>query len=607
MGSGVPDGIVVLGVDVEGIETVVQARKAVDTLRKDVEKPVTITFDGDASKLVKQVEKAKKSVSTFTYDLKALTSGKDDLALGALADDLDLSEPLAATTKGAVNVRREIDAVKNVLRLVNPQFSQMGEYAGGAAKALGEGSGLTLAAAGAGAALVVAATATYKFGSAIVSTIDNVDTLKAALSDAQRRSLAPTIASMEDAARAGHDLDASFAETQIRLASGFTRDVEDFREALSGVVDVANQLDASTDGGFSSAIEQGLVGELPYTLQALIPLVHAYGEEVAAAKRKADNATTFPATANGPYQQGYAPGDVPPFLRPQTDTRNEVQRFYDEQVKALQAAKADKAKFDSVMAGFTGEWTMINGTPVGQAGVDSVMDELDAQDQLAKAIHDTTQARIADQAAALNAAEQRKEWAEQEKAFYDDIHAKTVQASREEAQGALQIASQFTSAIGDLYSNIAAASGESALDQWRVQHAAAIAQGAINIPLAFMEGLTQGGYVTAGIYAGLAAVQEAAIIATPPPKIHHYGGVLAPDEVAAGGYIGLAGEVQAVVSRKAVEAMGGASGVSAWAQGSASAPDGTTYVLVDSDGMRRKLRRFAAPSTMSGRARMGLR
>lgn len=566
------DELIYLGLDTEGVEEgAIRARRAIKSVRDEAAKaPVAIKMTGDSKELVEATRRVDAAMARLDASLKTM----DDNS--------------AAYRREQTLLRSEMTSFTAVIRLLSPRVGELSEKMTGALRATQASSFAMGAIVGASAA---AATALYKFGQFVVTTIDDVDNLSRSLTTADRERLAPLIETMQSANAATVALDGELAALQIRIAGGFADEVSDLRWAMVGLVDAMNDYDG--EGGWiaqdiheiNRAILAGMTFGVSEALADLVERLRAYGRAVKDTREAGSVQDVVFDTSNVPT------GDY--FNAPPAPSRTN---------------SASNRPTD-ILAGFTGTVTATGDAAIAANFVEQAMgeaakaarDELEAWIKFKLALEDSDteawRARLAEEDAAYAASMKARAEA------LDALH----QREREAGRFTLQSVSDYVGAMGNLFAQLAEQGGESAMEIWRIQHGAAVAQAWLAVPLAALQGLSTGGPaapVLAGVYAGLAAIEAIAVTAAQPPKFHT-GGVLAPDEVAMGGYVGQRGEVQAVFSRAAVDRMGGDAALADAAQGRNMGGGGDTYFLLD--GQRLRARQFSRPSRGFGRDLVGAR
>ena len=561
------DELIYLGLDTEGVEEgAIRARRAIKSVRDEAAKaPVTIKMTGDSKELVEATRRVDAAMARLDASLKTM----DDNS--------------AAYRREQTLLRSEMTSFTAVIRLLSPRVGELSEKMTGALRATQANSFAMGAIVGTTAA---AGAALYKFGQFVVSTIDDVDNLSRSLTTADRERLAPLIETMQSANAATVALDGELAALQIRIAGGFADEVSDLRWAMVGLVDAMNDYDG--EGGWiaqdiheiNRAILAGMTFGVSEALADLVERLRAYGRAVKETRDVGSWEDIVFDPSNMPTGDYFsAPKDEP------------------------------KDRPRDILAGFTGTVTATGDAAIAANFVEEAMSEASkaARAELLAWIKfkqgredadtEAWRARLAEEDAAYEASMKARAEA------LDALH----QREREAARFTLQAVSDYVGAMGGLFAQLAEQGGESAMEVWRIQHASAVAQAWLAVPLAFLQGLSTGGLAgvaIGGVYAGLAAVEAIAVTAAEPPKFHT-GGVLAPDEVAMGGYVGQRGEVQAVFSRSAVDRMGGDAALADAAQGRNMGGGGDTYFLLD--GQRLRARQFSRPSRGFGRDLVGAR
>ena len=503
---------------------------------------VTIVIDGDASGLVSAAQTGAAAMRPLSRSLDTVNAS---------------SRGLTTTTKG---LSASVKDVSSLLKLATPAAGEMGEKLGGALNVIK--GGITPAVAfGAGlsaVALAAAALASHAFASAA-----NVKQLR------QELGYIPKGSGIEVALENLEDLNAEM----VRAADEWV--------VFTTLVD-----------GWSAP---GLARMTDWTADFLVGLNYIIDRQGTLQRMTANLA----GADRGALTVKLGAGPADPNGIGAREMRAREQAMAAESGKDGPVAKAAKEEAGA----FADAWAK---------GFDQWMSDYDAAQ--AWVLADLKERRQAD----YDAAQERKELGAEENranaarakeriALEKAAAAERVAIERQVAAANIGIASDYVGAVGGLIGTLAEASGASAEEIWQINHTAAMAQALLAIPLAALQGLSSGGPAApalAAAYAGLAAIEFAAVAAQQPPSFHTGG--LAPDEFHGGGYIGRTNEAQigpAVLTAQGLEAMfGGSRGLAELNAGRAPEP-APIYLVVD--GEPRRSRPFAGPTPGYGRTPFG--
>lgn len=423
------------------------------------------------------------------------------------------------------------------------KLSGVGESLGGVMGA----SALGIAAVTGGLAL--AGAAALKFSTFVVGTIRDVDGLSASLSTADRERLAPYISSLESANDSLTKMDGALAGLQIQFASTFSPAVEDAANALTGLAragqdsyDWMNRtFGAGTIGG--ALFGMSGTGQTLALLDAIGNFGKSYSAEPAPAGRVVKQFSTNDLAASLGMSPGRAAGTA---VAPPTTATTRKRT-------ASNGANADEqAAIDAMYL----ELAVNLNTEEARLNVEAAAEEQRIREQglAAEAEYRAEQVRLADEAS------------EKQKRAAERVHEanKTIVAN----------VGAFVGGIGSLVSGLYEQAADNAekgsarekkarRSAFATAKAAALAQAAINTALGVTQALTLPtplNYINAAIVGALGAVEIGAIAAKQMPTAHSgriIGAAPAPDEQP---IMALRGE--AVMSRSAVERMGGEQAVS---------------------------------------------
>jgi len=506
---------------------------------------VTFVIDGNDAGLSAAVSRGVRNLRRLDDEMDEVraSTAQADSAMRGFAGSTDKG------AKGAQGFTLSAEKMGQGLSLVSPRLGELTAKIGG----LGAAGG-PLVAAAAGATAFGAAWAGVVMS--MVDAIRNIDDLTEALTEQQRVALDPYIDNIEALRDVFDSIGGSLTETEIRLLSGFANGVSEIAAAVSLLANAFNRLDDASRGGLSDWIGRMLAGQSP-----LLAYVAAYGSEVTPGTGAATPGT-------GPLV------DEPTAPTTTFNMEEDVRRRAAERARPAGRNTASNrpaesgwresfGEFDASLANLkTGIEAQLDDLSVRAVDVwigPDVQAALQHRDELSEQYHEKEMERIA----ARRAAEQ------------------------ESLTTSLALASNTIGAMGDLWGTLAGAAGASAREVWGIQKAAAVAQAALAIPLAALEGLKSGGPAApalAAVYGALAAIQFATVAATPPPKFHS-GGMLSPDE-------------QTITvrtnERLAVLTAQGADQVARMNAGREAQQPAAEYYFIDRYGMRRA-ERFARP------------
>lgn len=510
------------------------------------EADVTFVIDGNDAGLAAAVSRGVRSLRRLDDEMDEVraSTAQADSAMRGFAGSTDKG------AKGAQGFTLSAEKMGQGLSLVSPRLGELTAKIGGLGAA--------------GGPLVAAAAGATAFGAAwagvVVSMVDavrNIDDLTEALTEQQRVALDPYIENVEALRDLFDSIGGSLTESQIRILSGFANGVREIAVAVSVLTDAFNRLDDASRGGLSDWIGRMLAGQSP-----LLAYVAAYGSEVT----PGEAATVRPGT--GPLvDEPTAPGTT--FNMEEDARRRAAERARSAGRNTASNRPAESGwresfgEFDASLANLkTGIEAQLDDLSVRAVDVwigPDVQAALQHRDELSEQYHLNEMERIAERRA----------------------------ADQEALSTSLALASNTIGAMGDLWGTLAGAAGASAREVWGIQKAAAVAQAALAIPLAALEGLKSGGPAApalAAVYGALAAIQFATVAATPPPKFHS-GGMLSPDE-------------QTITvrtnERLAVLTAQGADQVARMNAGREAQQPAAEYYFIDRYGMRRA-ERFARP------------
>lgn len=606
------DVIVSIGVDTSGADVGLGKSAAdFDAWARDAQKALDSTAKA-AAKAAVETERATVRASAAA---KKAADGLKKQFAALDRDHITLGAPIDLAAEKMERLRAESEKLEKVASLLGPQIGGLVQVMSKLGKTAGSDiGGATAAIAGFGAAAGVL----IGYIGVIIDGVSNVEELTGALTEQQRIALAPQIAALREAKVSQDAFTNSMQQAEIVAAASGSGAYQDLIDTTTGFTNAATEASASTKM-WSDTIEDwrnnpapGMAG----ALSGLLVMVHDYAQGIRDARAETAKLADQTMLPFGPYAEGKSPSDpgsaIPPFLSPAAGTYADVQKFTQGQGKRSASGGSRGGGGADPLAGFTLDGsgaaftygsaadalaaTGFVSSNMAQDAIDArkeygvwIQNQIDLTNELTKATNILTDAEVE------SAEAQIKANAEAADAMKD--------RNRSITSTTLALVSDGVGALSQLFTNLAEAHGSSARKIWEAQHAAAVAQGALQIPLAFLQGLASGGPIAPALgaaYAALATVQEMAIIATPPPQTRHIGGI-APDETNEGAYRGLVGEFRAVFSRAAVDRLGGPSGVQQVAQTGTMRSDGggDTYFVLD--GQRLRARRFAKPTRGFGR------
>lgn len=511
---------------------------------------VTFVIDGNDAGLRAAADRSVRSlqrVETAMDEVRGAATGAD-ASVRSFARGADNAD--ASTRKFNVSAEKMGQAVS----LVSPRLGELTAKIGG----LGAAGGPLVAA---GAGVVALGTAWAGTVAHMVSAIRHIDDLTESLTDQQRLALEPYIDNIEQVRDILDSIGGSLTETQIRVLSGFADGIKDIASAVDILASAFNRLDAASEGRVAAWLGRILAMENPLTAYAAV-----WGTSPGAAVPPDFETLMAGFTGSGEMTEAPGAGGTPPVRAPRRNTasnrppvaRDWLETFGEFDTSLANLRTGIEAELDDLSVRAVDVWI----GPEVQAA-------LQARDELSEEYHLREMERIA---------ERRR-------------------ADQEALTTSLSLASNTIGAMGDLWGTLAESAGASAREVWGIQKAAAVAQAALAIPLAVLEGLKSGGPAApalAAVYGALAAIQFATVAATPPPKFHS-GGVLAPDE-----------ETITVRTneRLAVLTSQGADSVARMNAGRPAGEPVAEYYFIDRYGMRRA-ERFARPRPELAVARRG--
>jgi len=513
------------------------------------EADVTFVIDGNDAGLTAAVNRGVRSLRRLDDEMDEVraSTAQADSAMRGFAGSTDKG------AKGAQGFTLSAEKMGQGLSLVSPRLGELTAKIGG----LGAAGG-PLVAAAAGATAFGAAWAGVVMS--MVDAVRNIDDLTEALTEQQRVALDPYIDNIEALRDVFDSIGGSLTETEIRLLSGFANGVSEIAAAVSLLANAFNRLDDASRGGLSDWIGRMLAGQSP-----LLAYVAAYGSAVT------------------PGTGAATPGTGPLVDEPTAPTTT---FNMEEDVRRRMAAQSTQAgrhagRNTSSNRPAADDWLSTFGdfdAALGnlKTGIEAQLDDLSVR-AVDVWIGPDVQAAL----------QHRDELSEQYHLNEMERIAERRAADQEALSTSLALASNTIGAMGDLWGTLAGAAGASAREVWGIQKAAAVAQAALAIPLAALEGLKSGGPAApalAAVYGALAAIQFATVAATPPPKFHS-GGMLSPDE-------------QTITvrtnERLAVLTAQGADQVARMNAGREAQQPAAEYYFIDRYGMRRA-ERFARP------------
>lgn len=505
---------------------------------------VTFVIDANDAGLTAAVTRSVRSLNALEAEMGEVrtSTARADASLRSFGRGADTAD------KSAKGFNVSAEKMGQAVGLVSPRLGELTTKIGG----LGAAGG-PLVAAGAGAVAFGAAWAGTV--SHMVEAVRNIDDLTAALTEQQRVALEPYIANIEALRDVFDSIGDSLSESQIRILSGFANGVGEIAAAVDLLAKAFNRLDESTSGRLSDFVGRVIAGQNP----------------LAAALAAGVGPGVTPGSAGQTAPGGGVLVDEPttPGLSWDMTAGAESRAAADNRSRSRNTAsnRAPAKSWEETFGEFDASLANM------KVGIEAQLDDLSV-----RAVDIWIGPQV--QAALEHRSDLSKQYHEEEMARIEERR----KAEQESITMGLQLTQAVVGEIGGLWSTLAEAQGASAREVWAIQKAAAVAQAAIGIPLAIMEGLKSGGPAApalAAVYGALAAIQFAAVAASPPPKFH--GGGFAPDE-----------STITVRRNEAVLTAEGVDAVSRMNAGRGAGEAAAEYYFIDRYGMRRA-ERFARP------------